>query len=333
MRIAFTFNLKVHAGGDQAEFDTPETVTAIEAGLRSLGHDVEPIEVSGAIGEIITRLDRANPDLIFNTADGGAGRSGECLYPALFERMGIPHTGSVCAVCATCTDKHLTKLIVSQRGVPTPSWRFVHVPSDAANCTLRFPVIVKPNFESRSTGISSKSVVENQPALDERVAAELARFPEGLVVEEFIAGRDVVAPYLESASPETGGVLEPAEYVYKAHAMPYAIIDDAMKAHGLVDVSVKVPAELTPQLREQMFQMSREAVATLGVRDLARLDFRVSDDGRLYFLEINALPSLEPGASIYLSGAHAGLDGVPGVLEAVVRSAIERDRARSPSAQ
>jgi D-alanine-D-alanine ligase len=66
------------------------------------------------------------------------------------------------------------------------------------------------------------------------------------------------------------------------------------------------------------------AATTLGLRDLARFDFRVRDDGEPFFIEVNALPSLEPGASMYVAAAMQGLGSVESVLDVVVRSAAQR---------
>ena len=65
------------------------------------------------------------------------------------------------------------------------------------------------------------------------------------------------------------------------------------------------------------------AVRALGMRDLGRIDFRVGEDGRLYLLEVNALPSLEPGASLFAAAAREGLD-YGETLHAIVESAARR---------
>jgi D-alanine-D-alanine ligase len=325
VRVAFTYNLKTTPDEEQAEFDTPETVAMLEGALRQLGHEVTLVEASGSVRDLVGALEAARPELIFNTAEGGVGRGREAYYPALYERMGIPFTGSDAYVCTVTLDKHLSKLLVAQRGVRVPGWVFVRSPAElAAAGDLRFPLIVKPNFEGSSKGITAESVVEDAAALERRVSAELPRFPDGLLCEEYIVGRDVVVPFLEAASPATRGVLDPAEYVYRSGGRRFAIFELAMKQRGFDDVEVRSPARLDEAVRAAVTDASRAAVEVLGVRDLARMDFRVTDGGDAYFLEMNALPSLEPGASIYLSGARAGLDGATGVVEAVVTSAARR---------
>ena len=85
MRIAFTHNLQLdHDDENQAEFDRVETVEAITTALRSLGHDVTPIDVGrGTVSAITAQLEQLQPDLVFNTAEGSHGRFREAFWPAL----------------------------------------------------------------------------------------------------------------------------------------------------------------------------------------------------------------------------------------------------------
>jgi D-alanine-D-alanine ligase len=332
MRIAFTFNLKTGQSEEQAEYDTPETVSMLEGAFRQLGHEVILVEASGAVRQLIDQLEAARPDLVFNTAEGGEGRGREAYYPALFQRLGIPFTGSDAYVCTVTLDKHLTKLLVAHHGVRVPGWLFVRGLDDLRRAELRYPLMVKPNFEGSSMGITAESVVEDAAALRRRAGAMLAQFPDGILVEEYIAGRDVVVPFLEAAAPETRGVLEPAEYVYMSgDERRYPIFELDMKMRGFTDVHVRSPAQLEPHQRAEAIRASRLAVDVLGVRDLGRMDYRLGEDGELYFLEMNALPSLEPGASIYLSGELAGLDGAAGVMAKVIESAARRYPSLAPA--
>src|SRR5437763_395705 len=97
MKVAFTHNLRLADVRDtekEAEYDSAETIGAIAAALEAAGHEVEKLEVSGPASNLIDRLEAIDPDIIFNTAEGGAGRMREAFYPALFEELGIPFSGS-----------------------------------------------------------------------------------------------------------------------------------------------------------------------------------------------------------------------------------------------
>jgi D-alanine-D-alanine ligase len=332
MRIALTHNLRLTESEEEAEFDTRETVDALASGIERLGHRVERIEVSGPASRTVTRLEAFVPDLIFNTAEGRRGRFREAFFPALFDELGMPYTGSDAYALAVTLDKQLTKLVLAQHGVATPRWQYVERPEQIQVNALRYPVIVKPNFEGSSKGITQDSVVEDPLRLHEVVAAVLARYPSGLLVEEFIAGRDVTVPFLERAAAERGGVLQPVEYVVDealAGARRHAIYDYELKTKLDKAVSVRAPAKLSRAQKERIHEQAATVFRALGIRDLGRIDFRVGDDGAVHFLEINALPSLEPGAGIYVSAALEGLHA-DAVLGAVIQSAVERWKIAEP---
>lgn len=331
MRIVLTHNLQLSQSEEEAEFDRPETIAALRSALERLGHVVQPVEVSGPASRTVARLEAWRPDLIFNTAEGRRGRFREAFYPALFDELGIPHTGSDAYVCALTLDKNLTKMVVGAAGVPVPRSVFLSEARPVPTEGLRFPVIVKPNFEGSSKGIGQDSVVDDPKQLDAKVAQVLERYPSGVLIEEFIVGRDVAVPYLELADTEVSGVLDATEYVFDERAVQgrrYQIYDYTLKQHDYAAVSVRCPAELPPELVVRLKKLSLLAFRTLGVRDLGRIDYRVTPEGNVYFLEVNALPSLEPGAGIYDSARLAGLDTVDRVLEKVIESAARRQGLR-----
>ena len=326
MRIALTHNLRLTDSEEEAEFDTRQTVDALASAIERLGHRVERIEVSGPASRTVARLEAYGPDLIFNTAEGRRGRFREAFFPALFDELGMPYTGSDAYALAVTLDKQLTKLVLTQHGVTTPRWQYVENPRFLQTCALRYPVIVKPNFEGSSKGITQDSVVEDPLRLHEVVSAGLRKYPAGLLVEEFIAGRDVTVPYLEKAAPERGGVLQPVEYVIDAALAGerrHAIYDFDLKTKLEKAVSVRAPAKLVRAQKERILEQAATVFRALGIRDLGRIDFRVGEDGQVYFLEINALPSLEPGAGIYVAAMLEGLHA-DAVLGSVIQSAVER---------
>src|ERR1700676_2806075 len=99
MRIGITYDLKTDAPPPagapddyQEEFDSPDTVEAVAAVLRGLGHKVEEL---GDGRELLQRLLTDPPDFVFNFAEGqGIGRSREARVPAVLEMLGIPYNGS-----------------------------------------------------------------------------------------------------------------------------------------------------------------------------------------------------------------------------------------------
>jgi D-alanine-D-alanine ligase len=333
MRIALTHNLRLSDSEEEAEFDTKETVDALAAALERLGHRVERIEVSGPASRTVARLEAYNPDLIFNTAEGRRGRLREAFYPALFDELGIPYTGSDAYALAVTLDKQLTKVIVSQHGVETPVWQFVERLEDLDPGRFRFPVIVKPNFEGSSKGITQESIVEERGLLGPVVARMLPRYPAGLLVEEFVPGRDVTVPFLEALSEDKcHGILAPAEFVIDpaaAGARKYNIFDYDLKLRNQGSVSVRAPAQVSREVEQVLRVAAGKVFRALDLRDLGGADFRVTPEGAVYFLEANALPSLQPGSCVHAAAALEGLH-FDGVLDRVLKSATKRHAIKDP---
>jgi D-alanine-D-alanine ligase len=327
MRIAFTHNLRLTDTEEEAEFDTPETVDAIAEALRSGGHEVEKIEVTGPASRLSARIESYGPDLIFNTAEGRRGRAREAFYPALFEELGFPYTGSDAYVLTVTLDKWLTKLVLSERGIDTPRARFITPDQlrrikDPGTLGLALPVIVKPNYEGSSKGIGDDAVMRDARTLGEMLPRALRSYPTGVLVEEFVAGTDVTVPFLEGRGDD--GVLLPVDYLVDPTVKSrFNIYDYRLKTTEANKVSVRCPPDLPRDLISRLQALSKLAARTLGIRDVGRIDFRLGEDGRIYLLEVNALPSLERGASLYAAAARVGLNQTE-TLQSIVESAARR---------
>ena len=195
MRIALTYNEKRTAAESEAEFDSPATIEALVARLARLGHTVAPVEVSGPVSLLVDRLTRIAPDLVFDIAEGDRGTFREAFYPALFEQLGLPFTGSSPSTRALCLDKQLAERIVAAAGVATPRGQVVQAVGELA--PLEGPLIVKPNFEGSSKGITAASVVRTAAELRAAVERCLARYPAGALVERFIEGTDMSVGWVD----------------------------------------------------------------------------------------------------------------------------------------
>jgi len=329
MRIALTYNLKMTGALEEAEFDSPQTIDAIAGALERGGHEVERIEVSGPASRVIARLEALTPDLIFNTAEGHKGKTREAFYPSVFDELGLPFTGSgAYALCITL-DKLLTKRILSGYGVATPRARLVSraTAESGALDDITFPVIVKPNFEGSSKGISgATSVCEDAYELADVVDRLLGRFETGLIVERYVRGTDVACHFVEGLGND--GILEPVEFVIDPQFSGlYNVYDYQLKNAKRDHVTVR-PAQLPQPIIERMQALSRRIVRAMDVRDFGRCEFRVTPPTathgyEVHFLEVDALPTLDPDSGMFVAAKHRGHD-YDAVIRAIVRAACKR---------
>jgi D-alanine-D-alanine ligase len=188
-------------------------------------------------------------------------------------------------------------------------------------------VIVKPNFEGSSKGITEDSVVEEPGLLLSRVAETLQRYPQGVLVEEYVAGRDIFVAFLERASAATGGALPAGEYLFDTEITGhrrFPIYDYDLKHVNTQAVSIRAPAQLSPAVATAVQRYARLAFEALRVRDFGRIDFRVTDEGSVHLIDVDPLPSLRPGGDLYAAAAQIGLTSADAVLDAILRGASMR---------
>ncbi len=320
MRIAFVHEAPRHDGDG--------TAALVIAALQRAGHDVIALPWTGRLAEDVSRLEAARPHLVLPAASGRRGGFGRALLPSLLEELGLPYVGADPFVCALAADKGRTKHALAAVGVPTPRAAVLRDMGEVAHLSLAFPVILKPAFGDGSAGVTQQSVVERTDELGARLADLLTRHREGVLVEEYVDGRDVVVPFVRGASPETAGILPPCEIVHPAAAgRRWPILDEDRRRRGHAALETRTPADLSVDQTTALRRLSRRAVEVLGLRDFGAVDFRVTDDGRVWCLEADTTPDLDPGAPIYRSAALAGLKTVDAVLDAVVRGALYRCRA------
>lgn len=323
MKVAFTHNLRladVRETEKEAEYDSAETVNAIAAAIEAAGHEVEKVEVSGPAGTLLERLETIDPDVIFNTAEGNSGRMREAFYPSLFEELGIPYTGSDAYTNAITLDKWLTKLLVQRAGIDTARAILV-TPRNFESVIergsgLAFPVIVKPNHEGSSKGIYNSdaprgvlgsSVVKEPRDLTSALKVALRQYPDGVLVEEYIEGLDIALGFIEGVGHDNG-LLTPVELLIETGLeRPFNIYDYRLKNLEPGKVQYRCPANLPRDVAARLRSISSEIIRTLGLRDMARLDYRVTQEGRIYLLEANALPALNSSSSLFAATAQVGL--------------------------
>jgi D-alanine--D-alanine ligase len=321
MRIALTHNLRVTESEAEAEFDSPQTIATIEGALASAGHRVEPFDVTGPASLLVTRLEAFAPDIVFNLAEGHRGKTRRAFYPALFEELGVPSTGSDAYTLCVTLDKALTKKQLAGWGVPSPRGRFVTRATlkSGGFDELPFPAIVKPNFEGSSKGIGPENVVEDPVALGRVLETLLAKYPDGAVVEQYVPGTDVRFVHVEGlpALPAVETIVDPA------YRRRHDILDYRLAHVDTASVERRAPARLSTATRERLTDLASRTLSAFALRDVAALDFRVGPNGDVWFLSATAIPSFATDGGLFAATSAVGLDPAATVL-AVLRSAAAR---------
>ncbi len=324
MRISVTYNQRMDDTEATAELLTQEDVDRICRTITSLQHSVTPVEVSGKPNDVVERILESEPDLIFNLAEGTIGSSREAFYPGLYEQMGMPFTGGNASLLHLNLDKQLAKTVLESHGIRVPHGVLVTVKDTLLPNRLEYPLMIKPNSEGSSKGITQNSVVENAEQARVRMNELLETYPSGVVVEEFIVGRELSIPYLEGLP---GKFLDVVEHTFdlKRTGGKYNIYDYDMKQGGesAAGIAVVCPAEITADEERRVLEMARQVFEVMTCPDLGRVDIRLHENGQPYFIELNPLPSLHPTASLMTAARVRGLE-FRDVMRLVIRSAAQR---------
>ncbi|MBM4018552.1 MAG: D-alanine--D-alanine ligase [Planctomycetes bacterium] len=281
-----------------AEFDTDETISAIEGAIRSLGHGVERVGGGRALAARLAA--GARWDLVFNFAEGLCGRSREAQVPCLLELYGVPYTFSDPLACAATLDKAAAKRLVRDAGLPTPPFAVVRDEGDLAGVDLEYPLFAKPLAEGTGKGIDRRSRVDTPAALAAVCRDLLARFAQPVLVEEYLPGREFTVAVLGTG--REARVLGAMEIEVRREAGSDIYSYQAKeRCEELVRYVSRPPSPALESSDGPAAALWREAEAlalaayrVLECRDAGRVDVRCDRAGRPALLEVNALPGLHP---------------------------------------
>ena len=310
MQIIFSFNVRHTKSGleqesqEEAEYDEPPTIQAIHDAIVANGHKCVDVEANEEVYEIFKRL-RPKTDLVFNIAEGLRGEMREAQIPAMLEMLGIPYTHSGALAQAVSLDKSLTKKIWQYHGLPTP--RFVSVAKNEKPYVegLRFPVIVKPNSEGSSKGIFNDNLISDPKKLLEKIRATRKQFGNGVIIEEYLPGREFTVTVMGNPGIGKGVYILPiVEQNYNvfpqdlrrfaSYEAKWLFEDTLADPH----VAYTCPAKISAKFQKEIELLCIKAFTVLNCRDVARVDLRLDADGKPSLLEINPLPGMIPGQNV-----------------------------------
>ena len=321
LEAGITFNLRKniasHLSDAEAELDDIETIRAIQNALEKAGASVTQYE---ATEDLPARLLKKRPDIVFNIAEGLNGRGREAQVPAILSFLGIPFSGSDETTMCVAMDKALTKRLVSSWGVSTPDYEIVRSGAPIQDIRLPFPVIVKPNTEGSSKGITDLSIAGDAAALRRLLSEKIDAYREDMLVEEYISGREFTVGMLGNG--KNLRVFPPMEIIFNDRA--HGIYSREVKKDFRKYVSYKCPADIDGETEREMESAAETVYRSLECRDFARMDFRLSPEGKPYFIEINPLPGLAPGYSDFpMIASFSGMD-YTALINAILTCALER---------
>lgn len=310
-------------GGTSAERDVSiASGLRIAAALRSRGHEVTSLDTARGVLDasaeqalLAAGVGQAPPDLealralsrqslspglgtlpavreadvVFLALHGGQGEDG--TLQALFDLCGVRYTGTGQLGSAIAMDKDVSKRLFRDAGVRTPDWLMAPATVAEVESRLGFPVIVKPSKQGSTVGLT---LVREPRGLGPAVT-EAFRYDDEVMIEQFIAGRELTAGILGD------DVLPIGEIIPRHELYDY----ECKYTKGM---AVEVfPAALDGGVAATVREQALRAFRALKLRGYARIDFRLSDSGGCFCLEANTLPGMTELSLIPQAAAAAGI--------------------------
>jgi D-alanine-D-alanine ligase len=282
-----------------------QSIKRITDSLKKAGHQVVAFEgdkdLVDRLEDFMPRVVKGErPGMVFNLSYGIQGQARYTHVPSILEMVGIPYVGSGPQAHSLSLDKVVAKMIFRQHGVPTPDFDILHGPGFNAP-DLQYPLIVKPRNEAVSFGLK---IVNDEQELRDAANVIFDTYKQPALVERYIEGREINVGLLGNNPPDA---FAPAEILFGEGGPQIYTFEDKTRQSGR-EIGVECPASLDAEKSEEAQEIARNAFFALGCYDCARVDMRLDEDGNLYVLEINSLPSLGEHGS-YVHGARDyGLD-------------------------
>lgn len=297
-------------GQSEKDIQLWKTEYDVVSTLRKIGHDVWPVGVRSELGVIREAIENHKPHIAFNLMEEFDG------YPlfdqhivSYLELRKLPYTGCNPRGLTLARDKALTKKILTYHRIHVPGFavfplnRKVRRPS-----RLKFPLLVKSLTDEGSIGISQASIVNDDEKLKERVEFIHRQNGAPALAEQYIEGREIYIGVIGNRRIET---YTPWELVMEnlpegAHNIATAKVKWDPKYQKKIGLVTRA-AKLTPELEKRFDHLSRRVYQILNLSGYARIDYRLSEDGRIYVLEANPNAQIAHNEDFADSAEHMGI--------------------------
>ena len=148
-------------------------------------HYISPIE-------FINNIYKHKNDIVLSVWSGHLSRNRKSLVPSICEAYNIAYVGADPYVNCICQDKTLSKYIAAKFDIKGAKDVLITGQCKQENLfNLKLPIVVKPNFEGGSNGISNKNIVFTYEEATYLCNKLMKYFNQPILMEEYIDGIEV----------------------------------------------------------------------------------------------------------------------------------------------
>jgi D-alanine-D-alanine ligase len=243
-------------------------------------------------------------DVVFLALHGGSGEDGR--IQSMLDLAGLAYTGSNHIASAAAMDKDISKRLFRSVDVPTADWLMSPTSVDAVSAKLGWPVVVKPNKQGSTVGLT----VVREPSQLAPAIERAHAFDSEVMIEKFIPGREFTVGILDGVALPVGEIIAPGEvFDYQAK----------YQKGGAREV---FPADIPAAESKTMQEYAVRAHSVLKLGSYSRIDFRRDSAGRFWCLEANSLPGMTATSLLPQAAAAAGI-AFPELLDRICKGAVK----------
>lgn len=247
-------------------------------------------------------------DVVFPLLHGPYGEDG--TVQGLLEMSTVPYVGCGVLASAACMDKHVTKVLLREAGIPAGNWelitdrdwRFSRKETLSRLEKLGMPVFVKPCRAGSSIGITR---VEDATQLPDAIEVARVHDPR-VIVESLLTGEEIECAVLagrDGGRPRTTH----AGHIKMDDSVEF--YDYKTKYGDTGEVTLEIPAKISEKSMERVRELSERAFDALECEGLARVDFFVDEDNDTVIInEVNTMPGFTPFSMFPAMWANEGME-------------------------
>ncbi|UCF68629.1 MAG: D-alanine--D-alanine ligase [Acidobacteriota bacterium] len=279
--------------------------------LQELGHEVFPVEIGDELSIIRRAIEDSQPHITFNLLTHFHHQAIYTSYVVSYlELLKVPYTGCNARGLLFADHKALSKKIMMWHRLPVPRFVLFRRGQTARKPKrLDFPLFVKSAAEHASLGVAQASIVRDVESLKSRVSFIHERVGTDALVEEYIEGRELYVTILGNRRLQACPLWELKFGSLPEGTQPVATrrVKWDEKYRKKLDVSLARVEDLSEPLVRRIESVSKRVYRALELSGYARIDLRLTPEGRFFVLEANPNADLSYGEVVAESAEAAGI--------------------------
>jgi D-alanine-D-alanine ligase len=300
--------------------------------LGELEHDVHALGVRDDLGLIRQANEEFKPHIAFNMLEAfhEVGTFDQNVVSYL-ELIRLAYSGCNPRGMLLARDKALSKKLLHYHRIAVPEFAVVERGrKPRLGKRLTFPLIVKPQTQESSIGISQASVVNDEAKLTERVQFVHESVGTDAIIEQFVEGRELYCGVIGNQRLQVLPVWEMtfATMPEGQHRIATERVKWSAKYQARMGVATAEARDLPEGAAEQIQHISRRVYRTLQLSGYARIDIRLDREGRIFVLEANPNPQIARAEDFAQSAEAAGIP-YPALLQRILTIGLRWEPERN----